>query len=608
MARAGVSDEERVWLLQDKDTSEAMQISRALEEAQAEKITRALKEREAEKVRASRQDQSESMTQSCSEPQGGTALTAFEVSDVLRDQSLKLTPLEIAQAIEKIQVVHIHANENGEVSYDSHEIVSDYESSAVHKALTALVNACDKADQYGEKHPELAAAVKTSISAGLEAAGIWGYARATAWGARLGGTCGSIIPGAGTAAGCLVGGAVGAAGYYVASKMFGASYMMAEDSLAEGARSYGRTPAEGEQYANGMRRTTRIVGETLVVKGVARDMNVLAGVAKGIPATTTSTGMSLQPANRNFKPTRPVNTTATTTSTAIPTSTTMTVMAANRNIPTAANSSRAWGQSSLDACSALGTRYTVNGAMNSLTVMNGLNTRMGISGSAGGASFSRGTQHIPADARAILETHYSRGGGGLSGSSKAAPAYKSNGVDRTLRTDKNIKAPRSNGTTTLSSTNRNTQDAGGIDRVRAFELKHNKKAVQNMTDTELAQSLADRAERRFPGTKGAVAGTKKHKYSEDLWDRYQEMVGDGPGRRPNLGAEVRYKGGKPWEPSMGLKNSIEIDFFNKTTNQSFDYKFGDAKVTSKQQMRYKAQLPEGAPSIIEIKPNKPSKQ
>ena len=123
-----------------------------------------------------------------------------------------------------------------------------------------------------------------------------------------------------------------------------------------------------------------------------------------------------------------------------------------------------------------------------------------------------------------------------------------------------------------------------------------------MTDQELAQSLANRAERKFPGGKGPEAGKVKHKYTEKVLKRYQESTG----QRPDLVAEGRFKGGRGWEPGMGLKDSVKPDLYNKTTLDGLDYKFGEAEVTQGQRVRYEAQLPkheDGRPSsLTQIKP------
>ena len=58
---------------------------------------------------------------------------------------------------------------------------------------------------------------------------------------------------------------------------------------------------------------------------------------------------------------------------------------------------------------------------------------------------------------------------------------------------------------------------------------------------------------------------------------------------------------------MGLKDSVVPDLYNENIFKAFDYKFGNAKVTSKQRSRYAKGLPRknhGAPSdLTEVKPN-----
>lgn len=147
------------------------------------------------------------------------------------------------------------------------------------------------------------------------------------------------------------------------------------------------------------------------------------------------------------------------------------------------------------------------------------------------------------------------------------------------------------------------QITNSLERVSAFELKHNKKAVQNMTDHELSQSLANRAERKMPGGKGPEVGKLKHKYTEKVFKRYQNSTG----QRPEIIAEGRFKGGREWEEGMGLQDSVKPDFYNKTTKQAFDYKFGEAEVAQGQRTRYEAQLPrheDKTPSTLtQIKPS-----
>ena len=141
-----------------------------------------------------------------------------------------------------------------------------------------------------------------------------------------------------------------------------------------------------------------------------------------------------------------------------------------------------------------------------------------------------------------------------------------------------------------------------VNKVASWELKHNKKAVQSMSDHEFAQNIANRAETKLGTGKGPDLGRKKHKYAERVTKRYQRMTGE----RSELVAEGDINGEAPWQPEMGLKGHVRPDLYNKETKTAFDYKFGDAKVTSKQTQRYAKQLPRKVDSpseLVEVKPN-----
>ncbi len=141
------------------------------------------------------------------------------------------------------------------------------------------------------------------------------------------------------------------------------------------------------------------------------------------------------------------------------------------------------------------------------------------------------------------------------------------------------------------------------DPAQAFEAKFGKKAIQNMSDHELAQTLANRADKTALGEFGAAVGKQKHDYAEKVFNRYQKMTG----QRLDLVAEKRYKNGRPWERGMGLQDSVKPDLYNKTTGVPYDYKFGDAVGNKNQIDRYKKALPkmpDGSDATMEIiKPN-----
>jgi RHS repeat-associated protein len=97
---------------------------------------------------------------------------------------------------------------------------------------------------------------------------------------------------------------------------------------------------------------------------------------------------------------------------------------------------------------------------------------------------------------------------------------------------------------------------------------------------QLVQDIADRADawgiRNGLGN-GPVAGTLKHGYAEDLLNRYQLMFGD-----RGLSTEVRYLGGKVWQPGMPLKGSVRLDVVEgplSAPTAVYDYKFGGALLT-----------------------------
>ncbi len=122
-----------------------------------------------------------------------------------------------------------------------------------------------------------------------------------------------------------------------------------------------------------------------------------------------------------------------------------------------------------------------------------------------------------------------------------------------------------------------------------------------MTDEEYVQSLADRADKRFGG-KGPRVGTQKHGYAQRVHERYQRMTGE----REHLEAEKRFSDGRPWREGQGTKGSSRADMYNRQTNEAYDYKFGDAKLSSGQRQRYEANLPRndnGSANVHEVKPS-----
>ena len=132
-----------------------------------------------------------------------------------------------------------------------------------------------------------------------------------------------------------------------------------------------------------------------------------------------------------------------------------------------------------------------------------------------------------------------------------------------------------------------------------------KKPIKEMTDHELTENLANRAEKALGKGNGPLMGQKKHRYAEDLAKRYQKMTGE----RPDLVFEESYKGGKPLEKGMERKGSVKPDVYNKNTGEVFDYKFGNAKLKPDQIQRLQKQMPKETygdlVNVTEIKPSLP---
>lgn len=86
------------------------------------------------------------------------------------------------------------------------------------------------------------------------------------------------------------------------------------------------------------------------------------------------------------------------------------------------------------------------------------------------------------------------------------------------------------------------------------------------TDAQFLTEIATRAEAKIGGV-GAVAGTQKHTYAEDLLNRYQRMTGE----RTNLVTERSYLGGSP--VSRGTAGSARPDVYDPVSGAVYDYKF-----------------------------------
>lgn len=91
------------------------------------------------------------------------------------------------------------------------------------------------------------------------------------------------------------------------------------------------------------------------------------------------------------------------------------------------------------------------------------------------------------------------------------------------------------------------------------------KKITSMSNEELVQEIATRAEKHVGGT-GSVAGTQKHTYSKRLLDRYQSMFGD-----RGLRTETSWVNGKI--KPYGTKGSVRIDVLDIANKTAYDYKF-----------------------------------
>jgi hypothetical protein len=115
----------------------------------------------------------------------------------------------------------------------------------------------------------------------------------------------------------------------------------------------------------------------------------------------------------------------------------------------------------------------------------------------------------------------------------------------------------------------------------------------------LLENIAIRADHKFPDT-GHVVGTHKHKYAEDLLNKYQSIYVD-----RNLHTEVRYVNREVWVRGESTKGSIRIDVVEGNENKPtrfYDYKFGSATLTDNRIIQIKNVSGKPNIPIIEIKP------
>ncbi|NUK10469.1 Teneurin-1 [Streptomyces lunaelactis] len=95
----------------------------------------------------------------------------------------------------------------------------------------------------------------------------------------------------------------------------------------------------------------------------------------------------------------------------------------------------------------------------------------------------------------------------------------------------------------------------------------NGRPTYDLTNPELVQEVANRAERAIPSSGSrAVDGTRKHKYAEKILDRYQKIFDD-----RGLILEESYLNRRP--VSHGTKGSARPDVYDQGAGIAYDYKF-----------------------------------
>ncbi|MGO1069770.1 RHS repeat-associated core domain-containing protein [Lysobacter sp. CA199] len=98
-------------------------------------------------------------------------------------------------------------------------------------------------------------------------------------------------------------------------------------------------------------------------------------------------------------------------------------------------------------------------------------------------------------------------------------------------------------------------------------------ARNSRSNDQLVREIARRAEAWGnrqglpPSGGGSGQGTRKHKYAQDLLQRYQEITG---GNR-NLLPEASFKNGRP--ENYGTRGSVRLDVYDPVTGRVWDYKF-----------------------------------
>ena len=112
-------------------------------------------------------------------------------------------------------------------------------------------------------------------------------------------------------------------------------------------------------------------------------------------------------------------------------------------------------------------------------------------------------------------------------------------------------------------------------------IKAGKKGLSN---ADLVQKAANKAEKTIGGV-GHVAGTKKHTNAESLIDRYKKMYGD-RGLKTNERFDNNAVG-------RGF-----LDVHDVNNNVIYDFKFGNAHMSSKQRNKYQTAFPNDQIKII----------
>ena len=102
-------------------------------------------------------------------------------------------------------------------------------------------------------------------------------------------------------------------------------------------------------------------------------------------------------------------------------------------------------------------------------------------------------------------------------------------------------------------------------------------AKGGMSELQLVTRAAQKAEAAIGG-RGGVAGTLKHTYAKNLLSRYQSIFGD---RGLSLGSNY----------FNGPAGRGFLDVVNHNTKMIYDFKFGNAVMSSNQYLKYSNSFP-----------------